>query len=125
MTARSRTTVALAFALGLVAVAHSASAQSAALVPPPASVATVTDVVAAPVTAVAAGPTLDAASVGVRHEADASPTPARRSGSPGVPLMIVGGAAILVGLVVGGGAGNAIAVGGAVAGLVGLYEYLQ
>ena len=39
--------------------------------------------------------------------------------------MIVGGAAVLVGLVIGNGAGNAIAVGGAVIGLYGLYQYLQ
>jgi hypothetical protein len=39
--------------------------------------------------------------------------------------MIVGGAAVLVGLVIGGSAGGAIAVGGAVVGLIGLYQYLQ
>ena len=39
--------------------------------------------------------------------------------------MVVGGAAVLVGLVIGGSAGGAIAIGGAVAGLIGLYEYLQ
>ncbi|NUO94229.1 MAG: hypothetical protein HOQ14_07085, partial [Gemmatimonadaceae bacterium] len=42
-----------------------------------------------------------------------------------VALMVVGGAALVVGLIIGGGAGTAIAVGGAVAGLVGLYQYLQ
>jgi hypothetical protein len=43
----------------------------------------------------------------------------------GEALMIVGGAAVLVGLLIGNGAGNAIAVGGAIVGLVGLYQYLQ
>jgi hypothetical protein len=39
--------------------------------------------------------------------------------------MVVGGAALLSGLIIGGGAGTAIAVGGAVVGLYGLYEFLQ
>jgi hypothetical protein len=56
----------------------------------------------------------------------ASKAPARRGGfGQGEALMIVGGAAVLVGLLIGGGAGSAIAVGGAIVGLVGLYEYLQ
>jgi hypothetical protein len=42
-----------------------------------------------------------------------------------VALMVVGGAALLTGLIIGGNAGTAIAVGGAVVGLVGLYQYLQ
>jgi len=40
-------------------------------------------------------------------------------------LMIVGGAAVLVGRVVGSGAGDAIAIAGGVAALIGLYQYLQ
>jgi hypothetical protein len=40
-------------------------------------------------------------------------------------LMIVGGAAFIAGLIIGGGAGTAIAIGGAVIGLYGLYLYLQ
>jgi len=39
--------------------------------------------------------------------------------------MIVGGAAILVGAIVGDTAGNVFMVGGAVVGLYGLYKYLQ
>jgi hypothetical protein len=39
--------------------------------------------------------------------------------------MIVGGAAILVGAVVGGDGGQIIMIGGAVIGLVGLYKFLQ
>jgi hypothetical protein len=45
--------------------------------------------------------------------------------SHSVPLMIVGGAALLVGGIVGGKAGGAIMVGGAVVGLAGLWRYLQ
>lgn len=79
---------------------------------------------------VAAGPTLRSAAVAVRHADDApvaAAPAAPRSGSRGQPeaLMIVGGAAILTGIVVGNGAGYAISIAGAVIGLYGLYEYLQ
>ena len=40
-------------------------------------------------------------------------------------LMIVGGAAILVGAIIGKDPGTVIMVGGAVVGLYGLYKYLQ
>ena len=74
-----------------------------------------------------AGPTMDAAAVGVRNAAEASTAPAAPRGGYGQPvaLMVVGGAAVLVGLIIGGGAGTAIAIGGAVAGLIGLYQYMQ
>jgi len=39
--------------------------------------------------------------------------------------MIVGGAAILVGAIIGDAAGTLFMIGGAVALLVGLYQYLQ
>ncbi len=57
----------------------------------------------------AAVPTLDAARAGVRQNLDArtSPAPAARSGGMGQPvaLMVVGGAAVLTGLIIQGGAG--------------------
>jgi hypothetical protein len=40
-------------------------------------------------------------------------------------LMIVGGAAVVLGLLVGGDGGGVLALGGAVVGLVGLYQYLR
>lgn len=76
----------------------------------------------------AAGPTRDAATVAVRHHAAAdapAPQPAARGHDRGTALMIVGGAAILTGVVIGNGAGYAISVAGAVVGLYGLYQYLQ
>ena len=82
------------------------------------------------VTPAPVGPTMDAASVAVRQpvtkEARAPYAAPRRAGyGQPVALMVVGGAALLTGLIIGGGAGTAIAVGGAVIGLYGLYEFLQ
>jgi len=49
----------------------------------------------------------------------------RKSMGQPVALMIVGGAAIVIGAVIGGDAGTIFMIGGAVAGLIGLYQYLQ
>jgi hypothetical protein len=75
------------------------------------------------------GPTRDALAVGV-HATMSQPTapaPSRSGSGVGQPeaMMIVGGAAILVGAVIGGDAGDIFMIGGAVVGLVGLYKYLQ
>ena len=124
MNARSRIALplALAFAVASMAVARPAAAQSLALAPAPA-----TSAVATPVAEPTTGPTLAAASVAVRHaEAPVTSAPARRAGyGQPVALMVVGGAALLTGLIIGNDAGTAIAVGGAVVGLIGLYQYLQ
>lgn len=82
---------------------------------------------AAPVSALI-GPRV--ASAGVHFDRTASlaaPAPQddmRNSGS-NVAMMIVGGAALIVGLSVGGEGGQIIAVGGAVIGLIGLFRYLR
>ena len=55
----------------------------------------------------------------------AATTAAGRGRDAGTALMIVGGAAVLTGIVIGNGAGYAISVAGAVIGLYGLYQYLQ
>ena len=124
MNARSRLALPFVLALGFAAltVARPAAAQS--LAPSPASsVSAPTAAVAEP----ASGPTFEAASVAVRHvESPVAAAPARRGGyGQPVALMVVGGAGLLTGLIIGGDAGTAIAVGGAVVGLVGLYQYLQ
>jgi hypothetical protein len=131
MPVRSRFALPLALALSgaSLAIAPSASAQRSAVasdsLPTPQSPVTETSAAAAAQTA-PVGPTLDAASVAVRHAPATDAAPARRGGyGQPVALMVVGGAAVLVGLIIGGGAGTAIAIGGAVAGLVGLYQYLQ
>lgn len=123
MNTRSRIALPFALALGFAAFsARPAAAQSLALTP--------TAAVAAPVAPTAeptAGPTLNAASVAVRHvESPVTAAPARHGGyGQPVALMVVGGAAFITGLIIGDDAGTAIAVGGAVVGLVGLYQYLQ
>ena len=43
----------------------------------------------------------------------------------GVALMVVGGAAMIGGLIIGNGAGDAIAIGGLAVGLIGLYQYVR
>jgi hypothetical protein len=40
-------------------------------------------------------------------------------------MMIVGGAAVLIGAIVGGRPGDVFMIGGAIVGLYGLYKYLQ
>jgi hypothetical protein len=86
--------------------------------------------VPSPASATGLGPTLAAATAGVRvivARDDRSTTAAAHKGglSTDAILMIVGAAALLAGLLIGGGAGTAIAVAGAVVGLYGLYLYLQ
>ena len=131
MPVRSRFALSLALALtgASLAIAPSAGAQRNAVasdsLPTPQASATETNAGPA-VQPAAVGPTMDAASVAVRHAPATDAAPARRGGyGQPVALMVVGGAAVLVGLIIGGGAGTAIAIGGAVAGLVGLYQYLQ
>jgi hypothetical protein len=77
-----------------------------------------------------AGPTVDAARAGVTQESSeelkvSSAAQRRRGLGQPVALMVVGGAALLAGLIIGDDAGTVIAVGGALIGLYGLYEYLQ
>lgn len=122
MRLRSSPAFCLALAIGAASLAgRAAGAQETSLAP--ASVAASVQ----PETTPAVGPTVDAARVGVRHaEAPVAAAQARRGGyGQPVALMVVGGAAVLTGLIIGGGAGSAIAVGGAIVGLVGLYQYLQ
>jgi hypothetical protein len=124
MNARFRFALPFALALGVAStgLARPAAAQSISLAPAPEPAA-----IAAPMAEPAAGPSLAAASVAVRHaELPTAPSPAKRAGyGQPVALMVVGGAAVLTGLIIGNDAGAAIAVGGAVVGLIGLYQYLQ
>lgn len=49
----------------------------------------------------------------------------RQTGGKSVALMIVGGAAVVLGAVIGDDVGTLFMIGGAVALLIGLYQYLQ
>lgn len=120
----------LAALAALLVLAPVAGAQELArpdIAPPEAAVAT-----AAPTTAAPAIPSRDAARVAVRapvatdpaSREDARSTVAAAQFGRGETLMIVGGAALLAGLIIGDDAGTVIAVGGAVVGIYGLYLYL-
>ncbi len=80
-----------------------------------------------------AGPTSTSATAGIRAHsstltrqqlADRATAAHGGFGTDGV-LMIVGGAGFIAGLIIGGGAGTAIAIAGAVMALYGLYLYLR
>ena len=78
----------------------------------------------------AAGPRVEVLTTGVRTAdvaADSGEVLQRRSQSVGKPvaLMIVGGAAIVLGAVIGDDVGTLFMIGGAVALLIGLYQYLK
>jgi hypothetical protein len=80
--------------------------------------------------AVSGAPVLARQAVGVRRASDAplprkNPAPFRTDTRQNRTLMIVGGAGMLTGLVIGHDAGVLISVGGAVVFLWGLYQYLQ
>ena len=122
MTARSRITRPILLALGAAALFTApVFAQEPALAAPVQS--------STPQTAPApVGPTVEAASAAVKNVAVAHRAAPQRAGKnfdQGTKLMIIGGAGILTGIVVGGDAGHAISIVGAVIGLYGLYKYLE
>jgi hypothetical protein len=77
---------------------------------------------------VPSGPSMQSSALSPRFstnaalDANAMRRPARGSG---VGLMILGGAALITGVIIGDKAGTIIAVGGAIVGLYGLYVYLD
>jgi hypothetical protein len=77
------------------------------------------------------GPAMDGGIAGARNIAAPTTFAAPRAANDGPhvgrdqALMIVGGAGIVVGAIIGGTPGTLLMVGGAIAGLYGLYEYLQ
>ena len=80
----------------------------------------------------AAGPRVELTSTAMRastasatHDATLAAAARRQGMGQPMALMIVGGAALLAGIIIGGDAGTLIAIGGLVAGLIGLYQYLQ
>jgi len=100
-----------------------------ALVSPSSGAAQQANAQAVPAAVPAAGPRLDAIVTGYRTTEqrldNAVSLQRRQSQSQPVALMIVGGAAIVLGIVIGGDIGLLFMIGGAVALLIGLYRYLQ
>lgn len=78
-----------------------------------------------------AGPTTASATAGVRvsRHADApmaaNPLPRREPTNQNKAMMIVGGAGLLAGAIIGGDAGTIVMLGGAGLGLWGLWKYLE
>jgi hypothetical protein len=76
------------------------------------------------------GPTVAASVAGIRRaqpakSTNAPATEARLGAGKNVALMVVGGATLIIGAVIGGTAGVLIAVAGAAIGLYGLYNFVQ
>lgn len=136
MFARLRSTFSVA-ALAVVALASAAGAQQPASEAAPQDIAVqeVAPTVEAvsSVAAIPAGPVMDAAMITVRAdrgealglEETAAAVLQQRRNQRSTTLMLVGGAAFLAGLLIGDDAGTAVALGGAIVGLYGLYLYLQ
>lgn len=80
------------------------------------------------VTAERAGPTMAASVAGVRTQSQSAealaPVAVERVGR-NPALMIVGAAALVVGAIIGDDAGTIVMVGGAVVGLIGLWNFLR
>lgn len=73
-------------------------------------------------------PTAANAQVGMHSLASSAPVPMPRRQEPvqrSVALMIVGGAVLVVGAVIGGTAGTVVMIGGGTIGIIGLLRYLQ
>ena len=108
-----------------------ASPLAAQMAAPDAAVAEIAPVVAPPIPdAPAAGPTMASATLGYSSATDATTemtwnNQQRSKNNSGPVLAIVGGAALIGGLLIGDDAGTAIAVGGLIMGLIGLYLWLK
>lgn len=116
---RKIVTLAAIAALGMVAPVSFAAAQAPAQTPVPAPAYSVTQ----------PGPTVNNAVVGIQRapaaNAAAPMQEARLGAGRNVALMVVGGAALIIGAAIGGTAGILIAVTGAAVGLYGLYNFIQ
>lgn len=105
---------------------------AAQMATPDAAIAEVTPPVAPAIPdAPVAGPTAASATLGYNSVSDAASSEMtwdnqqRAKGGTGPVLAIVGGAALIGGLLIGDDAGTAIAVGGLIMGLIGLYLWLK
>ncbi|MGA9838139.1 MAG: hypothetical protein WBQ26_12545 [Gemmatimonadaceae bacterium] len=120
----------LAFALALTSAAASAQAPTRPIVSIPLG-APVLAVQAGTIPSATVGPVLRSSAVGVRPSRQNVPLAQTGALVPADDrtqsraMMIVGGAALIVGALIGGSPGTIVMVGGAVVGLFGLYNYFQ
>lgn len=115
----------VAMFLTLAAVAPLTAAAQTVTTPAPAVSTAPTSVSTAPV-----GPTIEAGrSAFAPASTDSTADVQRRTDSANLgqsrAMMIAGGAAVIVGIIIGNEVGTVIAVGGAIVGLYGLYQYLK
>jgi hypothetical protein len=96
----------------------------------PATVTNATTPVATP--AATTGPTTETARAGIAPREsktltvnNSAATGSHVGAGQNVALMVVGGAALITGLVIGGDGGTLLAIGGAVVGLLGLYNFVK
>ena len=121
----------LAFALSLVAIMPFALAAQEPAAQTPAPAGASAPAAPAVIPDAPAGPRIETASVAVQPSVASDSTEAtqRRSSSRGMgqaqAMMIAGGAAVVVGIIIGDDIGTLIAVSGAIVGLYGLYQYLK
>ena len=117
------------WAQGAVSVPVSVPAPEPARVTAPQSQAAAEPAPAAPAAvATSLAPLAQNVTVGVQQPQPAPlplVLPRRGDSQRNVALMIVGGATLLVGALVGGNAGTIIMIGGGAVGIYGLYQYLQ
>lgn len=115
---RKLVTLAAIAALAVVAPISSAAAQAPAQAPSAPAYSTTQ-----------AGPTVGNAAVGIQRATTANAAApmqeARLGAGRNIALMVVGGAALIIGAAIGGTAGVLIAVTGAAVGLYGLYNFIQ
>lgn len=124
-----RTTTLIAALFGFfAAVPVTAAAQMAQPAPAPSAAESA---VAEPTAALQAGPRIETSSVAFQPAvaADSASAAAQSGNSANLgqsrAMMIAGGAAVVVGIIIGDEIGTLIAVSGAVVGLYGLYQYLK
>ena len=117
--------IAIAFLTGPLAAQTAAPEQNA---PTAVTASVVANAPVATASEAPRGPLMKDAAVGVRLDARNTPlaTPPKFQATGRNPaMMIVGGAALIVGAVLNSQAGNVIMIAGGIIGLVGLWNYLQ
>ena len=111
-----------ALVIGAIALPSAASAQTGA---PESAQAVATEGTRVDASSTLGGPRI--APTGIRRQVDASSAQRAQPQSMGKPMamMIVGGAAFVIGALIGSDVGTIFMLGGAIAFLIGLYEYIR